>query len=339
MNERTKQLVREQTREGANKRTHARAHKRMSDSNRGVAAPTAVLRQQLQCHMWHQQQCRGTDYDVAATMAVMCHLRSVPETRGRSVIRCLDINGSVRAQTAGHGTQGSVVAPTGWAPTGSVIVLWGCHDTHCSTEAPMGTTVAPTALLRHQRWCCHAHTYTRARTQICLPARTLLTCTRARTLAFLLSRNYTRTHIYSATFESEPFLKWAQHVFSEGSKENADEDCIEHLLQYILTNQGLTEWVSDSAKCSVYAHDNEAQFYRSIISRSCTHKCTCARRCTRTSAHARTQTRTQHALCPRCADRGQQPRDSTVHRGDGLDVCCKNETRPQWQLVATCCGD
>ena len=176
--------------------------------------------------------------------------------------------------------------------------------------------MAPTAVLRlqwailwHPQWCrgtssgpvMHTRTHASACTSASLSA-PLPTRTSAHTLAFLLSRNYTRTHTYSATFESEPFLKWAQHVFSEGSKENADEDCIEHLLQYILTNQGLTEWVSDSAKCSVYAHDNEAQFYRSIISRSCTYTCTCARKCTRTSAHARTQTRTQHALCPRCAD-------------------------------------
>ena len=64
----------------------------------------------------------------------------------------------------------------------------------------------------------------------------------------------------SATFESEPMLMWVQKSIQAHGENAADQ-----LLHYIQTNQALREWVSDCAKSSVYAHNNRAAFFRSMM--------------------------------------------------------------------------
>ena len=64
----------------------------------------------------------------------------------------------------------------------------------------------------------------------------------------------------SATFESEPMRMWVRETF-EGHRENA----VDQLMHYLQTNQALREWVSDGAKCSIYAQDDKACFFRSIV--------------------------------------------------------------------------
>ena len=64
----------------------------------------------------------------------------------------------------------------------------------------------------------------------------------------------------SATFESIPFLMWAEKKFHANAEKNTHQ-----LLQYITTNKALYKWVQDGAKCSVYAHDEKSRFFRWMI--------------------------------------------------------------------------
>ena len=63
----------------------------------------------------------------------------------------------------------------------------------------------------------------------------------------------------SATFESEPLLMWVKERL------RYTENGTDHLMHYIQTNEALRDWVSDGSRCSIYAHDDKAAFFRTMV--------------------------------------------------------------------------